>query len=56
MHLGKREKRRQQEASLVTADPATGRTKAILAERDAAWINLFKANPDWLDLYDRING
>ncbi len=40
--------RRQQQLSLLSVDPATGRTAPQLGERDAAWINLFKNTPWWL--------
>lgn len=40
--------RRQQQASLLTVDPATGRTAPLLGERDAAWINLPDGAPEWL--------
>lgn len=40
--------RRQQRASLLTVDPATGRTSPLLGERDPAWINLPMGAPRWL--------
>ena len=40
--------RRQQAASLLSVDPATGRTAPLLGERDAAWINLPDGAPEWL--------
>ncbi len=40
--------RRQQQASLLSVDPATGRTMPLLGERDAAWINLPDGAPEWL--------
>ncbi len=40
--------RRQQQASLLRVDPATGRTTPLLGERDAAWINLPDGAPKWL--------
>ena len=40
--------RRQQQATLLSVDPATGRTAPLLGERDAAWINLPHGAPAWL--------
>ncbi len=40
--------RKQQQASLLSVDPATGRTAPLLGERDAAWINLPDGAPEWL--------
>ncbi len=40
--------RRQQRASLLRVDVATGLTAPLLGERDAAWINLPKGAPAWL--------
>ena len=40
--------RRQQQASLLSVDPATGRTAPLLGEHDAAWINLPDGAPIWL--------
>ena len=40
--------RRQQEASMLSVDPATGRTAPLLGEHDAAWINLPDGAPVWL--------
>ena len=40
--------RRQQQATLVSVDPATGRTAPLLGERDAAWLNLPLGAPRWL--------
>ncbi len=40
--------RRQQQTSLLSVDPATGRTAPVLGERDAAWINLYQGTPRWL--------
>jgi len=40
--------RRQQQASLLSVDPATGRTAPLLGERDALWINLPTGVPHWL--------
>lgn len=40
--------RTQTEQALLTVNPARGTTRAILVERDAAWLNLFRKNPQWL--------
>ncbi len=40
--------RTQQSASLLSVDPATGRTTTILGERDDAWLNLPTGVPAWL--------
>jgi dipeptidyl-peptidase-4 len=40
--------RRQQHASLLTVDPATGRTDPLLGEHDTAWLNLPDGAPRWL--------
>jgi dipeptidyl-peptidase-4 len=40
--------RRQQHTTVVTVDPATGRTSPLFDEVDAAWINLYKGVPRWL--------
>jgi len=40
--------RRQQQASLLSVDPATGRSAPLLGERDALWINLPLGVPRWL--------
>jgi dipeptidyl-peptidase-4 len=40
--------RKQQEASMLSVDPATGRTAPLLGEHDAAWINLPDGAPVWL--------
>ena len=41
--------RAQTEERLYAADPATGKTRLLLAERDEAWLNLDQAFPRWLD-------
>ncbi len=40
--------RRQQHASLLRVDPATGRTAPLLGEHDTAWLNLPVGAPQWL--------
>jgi dipeptidyl-peptidase-4 len=40
--------RRQQEASMLSVDPATGKTAPLLGEHDKAWINLPDGAPIWL--------
>jgi dipeptidyl-peptidase-4 len=40
--------RKQQQGSMLSVDPATGRTSPLLGERDAAWINLPDGAPKWL--------
>ena len=40
--------RRQQRASLMSVDPATGNTVPLLGESDAAWLNLPEGAPQWL--------
>ena len=40
--------RKQQQASMLSVDPATGRTAPLLGEHDAAWINLPDGAPLWL--------
>jgi dipeptidyl-peptidase-4 len=40
--------RKQQEASLLSVDPATGHTAPLLGEHDTAWINLPEGAPVWL--------
>ena len=40
--------RKQQEASLLSVDPATGKTAPLLGEHDKAWINLPEGAPLWL--------
>jgi dipeptidyl-peptidase 4 len=39
--------RAQQETGVLAVDPATGRTKVLLVEKDAAWVNLAKRLPLW---------
>ncbi|MGL4552221.1 MAG: prolyl oligopeptidase family serine peptidase, partial [Gemmataceae bacterium] len=39
--------RAQQEQMLLKADPATGKTAALLTEKDAAWLNLNHDKPHW---------
>ena len=41
--------RAQTEERLLTVDPATGKTTALLTERDAAWLILWPGVPRWLD-------
>ena len=40
--------RRQQQASMLSVDPATGRTAPLLGEHDDKWINLPDGAPLWL--------
>jgi dipeptidyl-peptidase-4 len=40
--------REQTEELLLAADPATGVTRTLLVERDAAWLNLEPSAPRWL--------
>ena len=40
--------RLQREARVLTADPATGATRTLLVERDAAWLNIDQSVPAWL--------
>jgi dipeptidyl-peptidase-4 len=40
--------RRQQHASLLSVDPASGRTAPLLGEADTAWLNLPEGAPYWL--------
>jgi len=40
--------REQTEERLLTADPSTGKTTALLVEKDAAWLNLWEGVPSWL--------
>jgi dipeptidyl-peptidase 4 len=40
--------REQTEELLLAADPATGATRTLLVERDAAWLNLEPSVPRWL--------
>jgi dipeptidyl-peptidase-4 len=40
--------REQTEEVLLAADPATGATRPLLAETDAAWLNLVHGMPRWL--------
>jgi dipeptidyl-peptidase-4 len=41
--------RDQKREVLLAADPATGRTHALLEEADAAWLDLHPSVPRWLD-------
>jgi dipeptidyl-peptidase-4 len=41
--------RAQTEERLLAADPATGRTRLLLEERDEAWLNLDQEFPRWLE-------
>jgi dipeptidyl-peptidase-4 len=41
--------REQQEQVLLAVDPATGKTTALLTERDPAWLDLHHDGPRWLD-------
>lgn len=40
--------RRQTVLRLLTVDPATGETRTLLEEQDAAWVNLDQQVPRWL--------
>lgn len=40
--------RTQTEEALLSCDPATGRTHALLLERDRAWLNLEQSVPKWI--------
>jgi len=40
--------RKQQQASMLSVDPATGRTAPLLGEHDEKWINLPDGAPIWL--------
>jgi dipeptidyl-peptidase-4 len=40
--------REQTEEILLAVDPASGRTRRLLAESDDAWLNLFHSVPHWL--------
>jgi dipeptidyl-peptidase-4 len=40
--------RAQQQASLLSVDPANGRTSPVMGERDAIWLNLPDGVPRWL--------
>src|SRR5512140_332930 len=39
--------RTQNELALLAADPATGATRELLTEKDAAWVNLVQGFPRW---------
>jgi dipeptidyl-peptidase-4 len=41
--------RLQQEQVLLKVDPQTGKTAALLTERDPAWVDLHHDGPRWLD-------
>jgi dipeptidyl-peptidase-4 len=41
--------RDQREELLLAVDPATGRTRTLLTERDPAWLNLHQSAPRWLE-------
>ncbi|HET6923379.1 MAG TPA: DPP IV N-terminal domain-containing protein [Anaeromyxobacteraceae bacterium] len=41
--------RAQTEERLLAVDPATGRTRLLLGERDPAWLNLDQEFPRWLE-------
>jgi dipeptidyl-peptidase-4 len=41
--------RDQQALLLLEADPETGKTRTLLSEKDAAWLNLDRDMPRWLD-------
>ncbi len=41
--------REQQEQVLLGVDPASGKTAALLTERDLAWLDLHHEGPRWLD-------
>jgi len=40
--------RRQDEMALLVGDPVHGQTRALLSERDAAWLNIDQQMPRWL--------
>ncbi len=40
--------REQTEERLLAVDPASGQTRTLLVESDAAWLNLFESAPRWL--------
>src|SRR5262249_6910050 len=42
------ENRTQTELAILSADPATGKTRQLMLERDAAWLNLDPQMPMWL--------
>jgi dipeptidyl-peptidase-4 len=39
--------RRQDDLQLLAADPLTGKTRLLVEERDAAWVNLVQGFPRW---------
>ncbi len=41
--------RAQTEEAVLAADPATGATRLLVEERDAAWLNLSQSFPRWLE-------
>ena len=41
--------REQTEQVLLAADPATGKTRVLLTEKDEAWLNLEQDFPLWLE-------
>ncbi|GMU09432.1 S9 family peptidase [Corallococcus caeni] len=41
--------RLQTEEQLLAVDPATGKTRVLLTEKDAAWIDLHQEFPQWLE-------
>lgn len=41
--------REQTEAALLACDPATGASRTLLIERDAAWLNLEQTAPRWIE-------
>jgi dipeptidyl-peptidase-4 len=44
--------RAQTEMVLLTAEPDTGKTKTLLTEKDAAWVNINQDVPRWLSRED----
>ena len=40
--------RAQTEQALIAFDPLTGKTRELLREQDAAWLNLVPGSPSWL--------
>jgi dipeptidyl-peptidase-4 len=41
--------REQTEVAVLAADPATGKTRPLLVEKDAAWVDLSRDRLTWLD-------
>jgi dipeptidyl-peptidase-4 len=44
--------RRQDELTLLKADPATGATTVLIAEKDPAWLNLHPEMPHWTSRHE----